>query len=211
MSKVRVIKQLFFSVLIIILVGGCADYNQYRSIVNVEILPEEGEYKGKAAQIDRGSILTTHKKDGKLPSICAEPFPESASALEILRKYNLAAKGQTTEKKDSLELPTSIPFGVHPAVKFYRDGVFALCQRAINGWVNTEPKKPEACAGSTNQEIAIQSQLCNQKPYLSEFEYQLNELRKTVVEIFEAEANRAQAEADKAEADAKMERATQKD
>ena len=236
MSKVRVIKQLFFSVLIIVLVGGCASDNQYQPIINVEMSPEIAKYKGKAAQVDRRLILTTHKKDEKLPSICAEPFPEGVSALETLSKYNLAVRGQTGGKEDSFKFDTSIPFSIHPAVKFYRDGVFALCQGAMNDWVDTNPKETEACSGTnktaiTNQtpglqyrtfdvdpelenvtpeleiairkleiekqkleiekqtqEATIRDQLCNQKPYISEFEYQLNELRNAVVRIFEAEA-----------------------
>ena len=111
----------------------------------------------------------------------------------------MTAKGQTGKKKDKLKFDKNIPFSVHPAVKFYRDGVFALCQGVMNGWVKTEPKKTEGCAGSTEQTIEYQDNLCNQKPYISEFEYQLNELRDAVVKIFEAETDKAESEARKTE------------
>ncbi len=227
MNKARLITQLFFSVLIIILIGGCASDNQYQPIIPVDMSPKEGIYRGTATQADRRLILTTIKVGKELPSICAEPFPEGASALETLRKYNLTAREQTTEMEDSLKFATSIPFSVHPAVKFYRDGVFALCQGAMNDWVNTKPGDKE-CDDTVNElllkpllkiemqsyqsfDIAAAEQVSksrdtiyNQKPCISEFEYQLNELRKTVGEIFKAEASKA--EARKIEAELELEK-----
>ena len=248
MNKAKVITQLFFSILIIILIGGCTGGNQYETLMPVEMSPEKGKYKGTAVSVDRRLILTTQKEPEKetkeestkevqggskkevqeeskeeaqkLPSyICAEPFPEGIAALETLHKYNLTARGQTTEKVDSSMFGTNIPFSVHPAVKFYRDGVFALCQGAMNGWVNVNSIKCLEYKENMNNDsvspfdwssveeklskldlekaVEYQDKFCNQKPFISEFEYQLNELRKAVVDIFDAEARKVEAELEK--------------
>ena len=70
MRKARLIKRLFFSVLIIVLIGGCTGYNQYKSIISVDVSPVEGKYRGTAAQVDRRLILTAQKTEGLTYYLC---------------------------------------------------------------------------------------------------------------------------------------------
>lgn len=138
--------------ILIALIGGCsfANKNTDASIIPIgnegELRPiDEKEYKGVSTQADRRLIITKLMKENGLPAICAEPFPEGTAALNIFLKRESAAKDAKTEvsfkEEDQYSREVGLPFQTHPAVKFYRDGVFALCQAALNGWVTVKDEK----------------------------------------------------------------------
>ena len=219
MNDTNGIKQLLFATLIILSVAGCSSSGKHAPLLDVDITPKVGKYDGKAIQADRRLVLTTHKKEAKIPSICAEPFPEGEALLETLHKFNSTTRGQTIGTEDLFKFGVDIPFSTHPAVKFYRDGVFALCQAAMNDWINTLPTHTVSTEykdtlasfvgtpsilgnrelSSENIETILEtaSAMFQYSGIVSEFERQLNELRGAVVDIFEAEAKKAKAEADR--------------
>ena len=133
--------------------------------------------------------------------ICAEPFPDGAARFQQLEslkltdltnKINKAVKKKNIERERAINIEVSIPYELDRAIKFYRDGVFALCQAAMNGWVRT-----------------TETSKCGNAGKLNEFECQLFRLRKAVVEILQAEssakAKEAKAEAEKSNAEKELE------
>ena len=140
-------KKVLIIVLVSVLVGGCANFpgGANDPIIKVSISPSDNEFEGIATQADRRLVLSRGKEknstsqNGKL-AICAEPFPDGAAFFSKLDKLNIEINGQKLGKESGETRNVTLPFELHPAMKFYRDGVFALCQAAMNGWVRVEPQ-----------------------------------------------------------------------
>lgn len=146
----------YFSVCFLILaLYGCTHrYNMDAPIVPVglenQLKPEKDLFKGVTTQADRRLVLTAVDEGDKgkqLPVICAEPYPDGAAELMIWSKFKSARKDTILEKEKGYGRDVDLPFPMHPGVKFYRDGVFSLCQAAMNGWVSTDRNQRVKCYG----------------------------------------------------------------
>ena len=127
-------------------------------VIGVGIEAHKDKYRGVTTQADRRLVLATKKEEEEItmvgpgekesttrkipamPIICAEPFPEGVALLDKLKKTTLELNDKALGLEDKHTFNVSIPFASHPAIKFYRDGIFALCQAAMNGWVETKPQ-----------------------------------------------------------------------
>ncbi len=145
--------KILISLLACIFLVGCVPNSAIKKPQPINLNPEEGSYVGVATEANQRLILTTKKPrkaitkkyrkankstTASMPIICAEPFPDGGSEYENLNKF-ISEKG---DKKIGLEknvtFNVTLPHASAPAVKFYRDGVFALCQAAMNGWIGTD-------------------------------------------------------------------------
>ena len=135
MKKLLVIPLLALLTILI----GCSGYKEFGPS-NFEIATEADKYQGISTQANQRLVLSAHKNNTKnnMPAICAEPFPDAGSEYEQIQEFTKQLKEITQSAKNQTTFNVTLPHAIHPAVKFYRDGVFALCQAAMNGWLRTE-------------------------------------------------------------------------
>ena len=152
-------KSFFAGVILFPLLYACAGQGGPNDpVIGVGIEAHKDKYRGVTTQADRRLVLATKKEREKItmvgsgdkestireipamPIICAEPFPEGVALLDKLKKTTLELNDKALGLEDKHTFNVSIPFASHPAIKFYRDGIFALCQAAMNGWVETKPQ-----------------------------------------------------------------------
>ena len=140
-------KKILIIVLVSVLAGGCSHFpgGANDPIIKVSMSPSGNEFEGIATQADRRLVITREKEENsnsqnEMPAICAEPFPDGVALFNKLDKINIEINGQKLGKESGETRNVTIPFELHPALKFYRDGVFALCQAAMNGWVRVKPQ-----------------------------------------------------------------------
>lgn len=164
----------------------------------------KGEFKMKKNEEDEDAYET-------LPVICAEPPPDAGS--ERGQKANLGTPSHSVSITGSPE--AGIPGGSkslgsgsigfesfrnvnllpqNHVVKFYRDGIFSLCQAAMNGWVDTVYRNRN-CSGEKG---FIKEFAGKDTPYgCTEFEVQMFKLRKAAVDMVQGPP-KAVADAEKA-------------
>ena len=152
-------KSFFAGAILFPLLYACAvPFGPNDPVIAVGIEAHKDKYRGVTTQADRRLVLATKKEEEEItmvgpgekesttrkipamPIICAEPFPEGVALLDKLKKTTLELNDKVLGLEDKHTFNVSIPFASHPAIKFYRDGIFALCQAAMNGWVETKPQ-----------------------------------------------------------------------
>ncbi|MGU9978310.1 MAG: hypothetical protein ACNYNY_06535 [Candidatus Oxydemutatoraceae bacterium WSBS_2016_MAG_OTU14] len=161
--------KILISLLVCISLAGCVPNSAIKKPQPINLDPKEGSYVGVATEANQRLVLATAKKPKKvtpekpgkankdstalIPIICAEPFPDGGSEYENLNKF-ISEKG---DKKIGLEknvtFNVTLPYASAPAVKFYRDGVFALCQAAMNGWIETDHNNKKSCATQSRDKV----------------------------------------------------------
>jgi hypothetical protein len=92
---------------------------------------------------DRRTIVVSHapSTDGH-PKFCAEPPPDTASALKTNWDANVAAKGTTACLKDEFESTVTVLSARNAPLDAFRTGVFTLCQFYLIGAVEKEQVEP---------------------------------------------------------------------
>lgn len=130
-------RKLIIILFVSLFVSGCSPTQQHAPILPIKIDTSQNTFQGVATQVDRRLVMASQTESGKPHSICAEPFPDGAAMLDRLKTLDLKVNGRELKEEEAYKFEVTIPFKPHPAVKFYRDGVFALCQAAMNGWIST--------------------------------------------------------------------------
>ena len=98
-----------------------------------------------ATTAERRLVLYQSNVDGAV-QFCAEPSPDAIESLASLFSAagsfgSSTPSGPSTEASASfsnaLTTAVSSAFNRSQGIQFFRDGVFALCQAAMNGWIET--------------------------------------------------------------------------
>ena len=139
----------------LLILSGCATFssggNRTDVVVQVPLEQKSKHLTGVALTAERRLILTKRGTNNVL--VCAEPHPDVAEALvDIFRSNTQALLGNTELRADIATLLSTAPFSVFQrsqGVQFYRDSTFALCQMALNGWIETS-RKPDISAAYYN-------------------------------------------------------------
>ncbi len=107
----------------------------------INLNPKVNSYAGIAIEANQRLILSTlrsrkvssvdekEKQVSKtsITAICAEPAPDGSSGYSDIKKLFFEANNKKVNLENNVTYNVTLPHPSHPAVKFYRDGVFALC------------------------------------------------------------------------------------
>jgi len=143
--------------------SGCGVQHFTEPTTNPSIEKNFGKgYSSLVTTADRRIVISSNSKHTRVPQmVCAEPSPDAISS--IAASFGAQAEGSNTDAAGNKQsISAAFARGVATSagalarrsqgVQFFRDGVFALCQGAMNG-IATPP--PEVLAVMTREEKLI--------------------------------------------------------
>lgn len=138
MSRIHVLLPL--TALFACLASGCAStvgafYN--RPVVEDDV---GGTLRTISLSADRRTVIVASPGNPEL-KFCAEPPPDTATALKTDLDASAAQKGETLGLKDKFETSVTVLSARNAPLDAFRTGTYALCQFYLNGAIEKQDVK----------------------------------------------------------------------